>query len=169
MSICSFRYQNSLKAPSNRLRSYSSSSIFDDDFSNQQKPIQRQKSVRKCSEQQKEKSHIERYNFVDLNQFDKLLCLFNENLATRTLVDSFTSNPYFFPEPTVRVHETDARFAFVGFVNVCMKMCFRCRDQGKHYKIDRYYVDVLEKAQMRTALCYGCLGALLNKMRFYLS
>ena len=51
-----------------------------------------------------------------------------------------------------------SRFRLVGKVNVALQLCSRCRDAGKPFMMDTYYIDREEVAQIRTILCEGCIG-----------
>ena len=140
------------------------SNHHEDENSIQLKCLTKQRSTRVIPLNQREKSSVARYTFKDIEHFNDLLHIFNNTLVSRDLVHSFISEPLFRFELPVESGYIDARFEFVGFVNVSMRMCFRCKDQGKLFKMDRYYVDILEKANMRTTLCYGCMGAMLRKL-----
>ena len=107
----------------------------------------RKKSSRKTSRYISSKGvNGERYYFPSETEFELRLKAYNEKDSTK----NGTSDT-----------SVCSRFQCVGSVNVNMCLCSRCGDAKKEYKLERYYVDVLEKAHMRTTLCHGCMGKML--------
>ena len=79
---------------------------------------------------------------------------------------SFAIPPVKYVSDTQRENEKHVNFQCVGYVNVSMRMCTRCRDSGKpRSRKDKYYVDSFEIGQTRTILCHGCMGEKLNKFK----
>ena len=56
------------------------------------------------------------------------------------------------------------KYQQVGYVNVNLRLCCRCRDAEKALKTDLYFVNILDySSHIRETLCYGCIGAMINK------
>lgn len=56
------------------------------------------------------------------------------------------------------------KYMQVGYVNVNLRLCCRCRDAEKTMKTDLYFVNILDySSHIRETLCYGCIGAIINK------
>ena len=53
-------------------------------------------------------------------------------------------------------------FVCTGLANVRLKFCSRCGDKAKTHELERYYVDVNQKASNRVIFCYGCMGMCLK-------
>ena len=53
-------------------------------------------------------------------------------------------------------------FVCTGLANARLKFCSRCGDQSKSHELDRYYIDINERARNRFILCYGCMGMFLK-------
>ena len=101
----------------------------------------------------------------DQYKFDR--CYFEEHRHFRRKLKAFNQSPNQTVCALIRKNNTESgnarhHFRSTGFANVRIKMCTRCADERKSSSMERYYVDVNEKAQQRTILCYGCLGMLLK-------
>ena len=64
----------------------------------------------------------------------------------------------------LRQKSRNEQFKCVGYANVSLRFCTKCRDSGKlnlkNLKEDLYFVR--NSVESKTVLCYGCMGALLK-------
>ena len=65
----------------------------------------------------------------------------------------------------LRKKSKNEQFKCVGYANVSLRFCTKCRDSGKlnlkNSKEELYFVR--DSVESKTVLCYGCMGALLKK------
>ena len=131
-------------------------------------------------------NHADRFYYKDEETFENLLELYNseqrklwenkENEKNITKTDDEDQNigengerkfPWIplISSEVPDIHGPTGPLQFVGKVNCCMRMCIRCGDAGKKmFQKESYYMNREERAQVRTVLCRGCLGAELRSL-----
>lgn len=109
---------------------------------------------------------LDRYYYGNQAEFEELLQEFNErenrrrggNFHEPRFPEEVLLTDALFPKSSV------IRLKTVGYANVTLRLCSRCRDSGKpRKKKDQYYIDALEIAKVRTIICRGCLGEIFLK------
>ena len=101
-------------------------------------------------------SRVHRHYFQEENELEMLLETFGREMVSLPEDDASIEGPK---------QRALSRFKYVGKVNVTLQMCSRCRDAGKPFMKDIYYIDKEEMAKSRTILCVGCLGSYLVRIR----
>ena len=108
-------------------------------------PIHRNEFKRYCKKiQHNEECKVSRFYYPDKKEFSKVLMQFCN-----------------------RKGDQKSNYKQVGFVNVNLKLCWRCHDAGKSTNTDLYFINILDSdSHIRQTLCYGCMGAIINEIPF---
>lgn len=112
----------------------------------------RQRDIVDEKNSEEQKLVDDRFYQTDYKLFKRLLNNFN-NSSSQTTCKQIKDNCH-----------NSARHNFVctGLANVRLKFCSRCGDKSKTHELERYYVDVNQKASNRVIFCYGCMGMCLK-------
>ena len=107
-------------------------------------PIHRNEFKKYYKKIQNEECKVSRFYYPDKKEFSKVLTQFCN-----------------------RKGHQKANYKQVGYVNVNLKLCWRCHDAGKSKNTDLYFINILDSnSHIRQTLCYGCIGAIINEIPF---